>query len=155
MTIDSERDMFERKLQELYRLERELEDAQARLADEAVDERLEEFFMGHRRDTEDQIGRLEELFDAVNAEPEDRPETVLQDLLAERRAYLTDTTHRDSQDLLDAEVARAIERLEITLLETLLELGDRLDLPPDAIEPLRESKREAENALETLGPASA
>lgn len=155
MTIDSERDLFERKLRELYRLERELEDAQARLADEAIDEGLEEFFMAHRRDTEDQVVRLEDLFGAINAEPEDRPETVLQELLAEREAYRSDTTHRGSQDVLDAEIARAIERLEITLLETLLELGDRLDLPPEAMDPLRESKREAEDALDSLGTASA
>lgn len=155
MTIDSERDMFERKLQELYRFERELAEAQARLADEAIDEDLEEFFMAHRLDTEDQVDRLEELFDTVNADPEDRPETVLQDLLAERDDYLSDTTHRGSQDLLDAEAARAIERLEITLLETLLELGDRLDLPSEAMESLRENKQEARSALESLGTASA
>lgn len=155
MTIDSERDLFERKLQELYRLERELAEAQARLADETIDEGLEEFFMGHRRDTEEQIGRLEDLFDAVNADPEDRPETVLQNLLDEREDYVSDTTHRGSQDVLDAGIARAIERLEITLLESLLELGNRLDLPPEAMEELRESKREAEAALETLGAASA
>ncbi len=155
MTIDSERDLFERKLRELYRLERELEDAQARLADEAIDEGLEEFFMAHRRDTEDQVGRLEDLFGAINAEPEDRPETVLQELLAEHEAYHSDTTHRGSQDVLDAEIARTIERLEITLLETLLELGDRLDLPPEAMDQLRESKQEAEDALDSLGTASA
>ncbi|ADB60242.1 hypothetical protein Htur_1354 [Haloterrigena turkmenica DSM 5511] len=55
--------------------------------------------------------------------------------------------------------ARAVSRrlireekvgLEITKLETLLTLADRMDLPAEVVDPLEQTKAEAENGLESV-----
>ncbi|NGM69634.1 hypothetical protein G6M89_11555 [Natronolimnobius sp. AArcel1] len=48
-----------------------------------------------------------------------------------------------------------IARLEITKLETLLELADRMDLPPEVVDSLEQTKAEAANGLEKLQAISA
>ncbi|EMA27396.1 hypothetical protein C445_20490 [Halobiforma lacisalsi AJ5] len=53
-------------------------------------------------------------------------------------------------DLVEAELGRSIERLEISKLETLLTLAQRTDLPSEVVEPLETTKTEAENGLERL-----
>ncbi|WP_187291491.1 hypothetical protein [Haloterrigena turkmenica] len=40
--------------------------------------------------------------------------------------------------------------LEITKLETLLTLADRMDLPAEVVDPLEQTKAEAENGLESV-----
>ncbi|WP_243637749.1 DUF892 family protein [Natrarchaeobius oligotrophus] len=51
---------------------------------------------------------------------------------------------------MEAELGRAIERIEITRLETLLALADRMELPPEVVELLETTKIEAENGLAEL-----
>ncbi|MFC4544189.1 hypothetical protein ACFO5R_19870 [Halosolutus amylolyticus] len=50
--------------------------------------------------------------------------------------------------LVEAELARAIERLEITKVETLLELADRMELPNEVVEQLETAKTEMETGLD-------
>lgn len=148
--IESERDLFERELQEFYYVQNELDDVQARLADEAADDDVRDFFAGHHEATTDQLERLEGAFEAINAEPTQRESSSLEGLLETREALTEDTQRADLDDLIDVETALAIERLEITRLETLLLLADRLKLEDEVIEPLERSKAEAENAVGTL-----
>lgn len=150
MTLDSERDLFERELQELNYVEHRLEDVQSMLADEAIDEAVEEFYMGHSETTRDQLDRFDGLFEAVNAEPDQRENATLESLLDEREDRLEDVEISRLHDVVDVETGKAIERLEITKVETLLALADRLGLDSEETEPLRTTKAEAENALDSL-----
>ncbi|WP_306056522.1 DUF892 family protein [Natronococcus wangiae] len=148
--IESERDLFVRKLRELYHLERELEDLQTELAEAATDEELEEFYMAHSEATTDQVGRLDAIFDGVDAEPGPIEHAPLDTLRSERDDLVDDLERPVLGDLVEAELGRAIERLEITRLETLLELADRMNLPNEIVDPLQETKREAEGGLDRL-----
>lgn len=150
MTLDSERDLFERELQELNYVEHRLEDVQSMLADEAIDEAVEEFYTGHSETTRDQLDRFDGLFEAVNAEPDQRENATLESLLDEREDRLEDVEISRLHDVVDVETGKAIERLEITKVETLLALADRLGLDSEETEPLRTTKAEAENALDSL-----
>lgn len=150
MTLDSERDLFERELQELNYVEHRLEDVQSMLADEAIDEAVEEFYMGHSETTRDQLDRFDGLFEAVNAEPGQRENATLESLLDEREDRLEDVEISRLHDVVDVETGKAIERLEITKVETLLALADRLGLDSEETEPLRTIEAEAENALDSL-----
>lgn len=51
---------------------------------------------------------------------------------------------------METELGRGIERLEITKLETLLTLADRMDLPSEVVEPLEQTKHEAETGLDRI-----
>ncbi|WP_049920058.1 DUF892 family protein [Halobiforma nitratireducens] len=150
--IDNERDLFVRTLEELYHLERELEELQPELADAATDEDLEEFFMAHGERTTEQVGRLERIFDALEGEVEPGPveSPALDGLRSEREALVGDLQDPTLGDLVEAELGRTIERLEISKLETLLTVARRTDLPDEVVGPLETTKQEAENGLERL-----
>ncbi|WP_084777782.1 DUF892 family protein [Natrialba sp. SSL1] len=146
--IETERDLFIQRLREFYHLERELEDLQTELAEAATDEELESFYMAHSETTTEQIDRIEPLFDAVEAEPGVVESDVLDTLTSEREDLIADVQDPALGDLVEAELGRTIERLEITKLETLLALADRMDLPSEIVEPLEQTKTEATNGLE-------
>ncbi len=133
--IESERDLFVRELRELYYLEQELEELRSSLAESATDEDVVEYYMAHSESTGEQIGRLETLFEAVEAEPGALESAALEGLCEDRQELVG--------DLVETEFWRAIERLEITKLETLLPLADRMDLPVEVVDPLEQTKTEA------------
>lgn len=153
--IESERDLFVRKLRELYHLERELEELQSGLAESATDEDLESFYMAHSESTTDQIGRLERLFETVEAEPGPIESDSLEGLRTERDEVVDDLADPVLGDLVEAELGRTIERLEISKLETLLELADRMNLPSEVVEPLETTRTEAKDGLVRLQDLSA
>ncbi|WP_440769390.1 DUF892 family protein [Natronorubrum sp. DTA28] len=148
--IESEGDLFVRELRERYHIERELEEFQTELAESATDEELEEDYMAHSETTTEQIGRLEPIFERLQAEPGPIESSALEGLRAEREKIVDDLQDPVLGDLVESELGRSIERLEITKLETLLTLADRMDLPEEIVDPLEEAKREAENGLERM-----
>ena len=86
--LESERDLFVHELGNLYALERELEEYQSGLADNATDEELESFFMAYSEATTEQLERLETIFEGVEAEPDARYLEVFEGLRADREATL-------------------------------------------------------------------
>lgn len=148
--IESEHDLFVRKLRELYHLERDLEELQSELAEAATDEDLEAYYMAHSETTSEQIARLEPIFEAVQADPGSMESTSLAGLREEREAIVGDLQDPVLGDLVETELGRAIERLELTKLETLLTLADRMDLPPEVVDPLERTRTEAESGLERV-----
>lgn len=148
--IESQRDLFVRELRELYHIEQELEDFQSELAESATDEDLEEYYMAHGETTSEQIGRLEPLFDAVQEEPGALESGTLAGLREDRENLVDDLQDPHLGDLVETELGRGIERLELTKLETLLTLADRMDLPEEVVDPLEQTKTEVENGLERV-----
>ncbi|MFD1563707.1 DUF892 family protein [Haloarchaeobius amylolyticus] len=145
--IETDRDLFIRELRELYHIERELEELQSGLADAATDE---DFFMAHSERTTDQLARLEPIFDAIEAESAPVENPTLEGLRTDREELVADLQDPILGDLVETELGRGIERLELTKLETLLTLADRMDLPTVIVDPLRQTKIEAENGLERI-----
>ncbi|ELY94360.1 hypothetical protein C482_18667 [Natrialba chahannaoensis JCM 10990] len=104
--------------------------------------------MAHSETTTEQIGRIEPLFNVIEAEPGVIESDVLDTLTSEREDLIADVQDPALGDLVEAELGRTIERLESTKLETLLALADRMDLPDEIVEPLEETKTEATKGLE-------
>ena len=150
--IESDRDLFEHELKTLYGIEEDLEEFQSELASEATNEALEEFFTAHSEATTDQLGRLEDVFDEMPyaVEASRRDSATLEGILEDRDARIADAENPNLADLIDLETARAIERLELSKLETLLDLSGRLRLDQEVTEPLQTTRLEVENALEQL-----
>lgn len=153
--IESERDLLVRELQELYAIEQDLEELQSALADEATDEDVEEFFMSHGEATTDQLARLEEIFTAIDADADRRESPVLDGIEQRRDAVTDDIDDPNLADRVTAEAAREMERLEITKLETILTLTDRLDAPDEIVDRLETTRTESEDALERARQISA
>ncbi|ARS91695.1 hypothetical protein B1756_05360 [Natrarchaeobaculum aegyptiacum] len=158
--IDHERALFVHTLRELYHLEAELENLQAELATEATREELEEYYMAHGETTSEQLARLDALFDEIEGDLEAQLESgvepgpiedgPLEALRADRDELVGDIQDPMLADVVDAELGRTIERLELSRLETLLTLADRMDLPSEIVDPLEQTYREAESGLEEL-----
>ncbi len=146
--IETDRDLFIRELQELYHIERELEELQSGLAEAATDEDLENFFMAHSETTTEQLARLEPIFDGIEAEPAPVENPALEGLQTDREEIVGDLQDPILGDLVETELGRGIERLELTKLETLLALADRIGLPDEITDPLKQTRQEAENGLE-------
>ncbi|SIS06405.1 DUF892 family protein [Natronorubrum thiooxidans] len=148
--IESEHDLFVRELRELYHIEQELEDLQTGLAEAATDEDLESYYMAHSETTTEQLERLEPLFEGLGVDPGVIESSSLSGLRTERDERVEDLQDPVLGDLVEAELGRAIERLELTKLETLLTLADRMDLPGEIVDPLEQTKAEAESGLERI-----
>ncbi|MFA9424926.1 DUF892 family protein [Natronorubrum sp. A-ect3] len=110
-------------------MEQELADLQTELAEAATDEPLESYYMAHSEATAEQLDRLEPLFEGLGVEPGAIESASLSGLRTERDDRVADLQDPVLGDLVEAEFGRAIERLELTKLETLLTLADRMDLP--------------------------
>ncbi len=155
MVIESERELFERTLEEYYGVQHALDDLQPELASNAADQDIEDFFSAHHEATREQQNRVEDVFEAINADPSSREPAALEGILEDRDAISNDLERPDLDDFEATVAGKAIERLEITQLETLLVLADRIDLDSESTDALERSKLEAENALETLQELSA
>ncbi|SFS35649.1 YciE/YciF ferroxidase family protein [Halostagnicola kamekurae] len=150
MTIESERQLFERKLEEYYGVQNALDDLQPELASNATDQDVADFFASHHEATRAQRDRAEDVFDAINAEPSGRDPATLEGILEVHEAVVADIERSDLADFETTETGKAVERLEITQLEALLVLADRIDLDADGTDALEQNKLEAEDGLETL-----
>ncbi|QLG50444.1 DUF892 family protein [Natrinema halophilum] len=148
--IENDRELFVRELRELHHIERELEDLQSDLAEAATDEELEDFFMAHSERMTEQLRRLEPIFDAIEADPAPVENPVLDGLQTDREDIVGDLQDPVLGDLIETELGRGIERLEITKLETLLALADRIGFPSEITDPLERTKTEAETGLERV-----
>lgn len=150
MTVESPRDLFERELREFYYVIDELGEFQRKLAEEATDDELQELFASHQEKTDPTLDRLDRVFDAIDADPGGRDSQSLDGVMERQRAVGGDIESDDLRDAFDAEIGLVIERLEITRLDALLALADRLDLGDDATEPLETIRTEAEDGVDQL-----
>jgi ferritin-like metal-binding protein YciE len=150
MSLETRRDLFDRELRKLYHAEHEILDLHGDLAEAAASEEIRELFAGHREDTVAQIHRLEAVFEAIGAEPEQDGSSLMEGLLAEKDEFVSDVANDDLRDVAVIRIGTINERIEITVLDELLLLAVELDLPETVMENLETNRAEAESALEGL-----
>lgn len=154
MPVHTLDDLFEYRLQGAYYVENRLVDALDELQTSATSETLVDAFAEHRDETERHVERLRTVFEATGIPATERNVPSVDGLLEEKRAFDAAGRDEDLQNLFYVELARKSEQLEITTYDGLLDLADRLNLGDDVIEPLRQTKREEESALEKLETVS-
>lgn len=150
MTIETKRDMFDRDLRKLYHAEVEILDLHNDLAAAATSEEVVDLFGGHEDDTVEQIDRIEEIFAALDLEPEEEGSPIMEGLIAEKDESVGAVTNGELQDIDVVSIGLINERLEITLLDRLLLLAHDLDLPDPTIPHLQENRAEATAALDRM-----
>lgn len=150
MSIKTESDMFERELQKLYHAEVEILDLHGDLSGAASSEVVRELFAGHREDTVIQINRIEEIFELLDKPPEERGSPIMEGLLAEKDEFISEVENDDLRDLDAIGIGMINERIEITLLDRLILLGERLDLPGPVVDKLKQNRNEAKRALQKM-----
>ena len=147
MALETTRDLFERELGKLYHAEHEILDLHGDLAEAATSEDVRALFSGHREDTIEQIHRIEAVFEAIGAEPEQHGSSLMEGLLAEKDEFVTDVRTDELRDIGVLRIGTLNERIEITILDELLLLAADLDLSEEVAVNLEANRTEANDAL--------
>lgn len=150
MSINTESDMFERELQKLYHAEVEILDLHRDLSEAATSEEVRDLFAGHRDDTVTQINRIEDVFELLGQPAEERGSPIMEGLMAEKDEFINEVENGDLRNLDAIGIGTINERIEITLLDRLILLGEHLDLPAPVVEKLKQNRNEAEIALQKM-----
>lgn len=143
-------DQFAYDLRAAYDMEVKLVDALDEMSRRATDDDLAAGFALHRTETENQVRRVESAFEALGLEPDRRPDSLTDGLLAEREQF--DDLVADDGVLNDEYLTAAMqtERIEITSYEGLLRTAEKAGLGPDVTGPLADNLAEEEKTLRKL-----
>lgn len=132
MTVETLHDKFVYHMEEMYYVENQLLHTLGELANDVANEDLQRGLEEHREQTKRHVDRLEEVFQTVGAEPEQRASPTFDALLEEREQFLSAADgDEDMLDLHDLGAAAKTEHLEIAGYENLIMLARKLDLSRD------------------------
>lgn len=152
MTTDSIDELFVQGLQELYYTEQQLVDALETLADQTNDEAASQAFAEHREETMEQVERLEEVFEQIGQEPQEKEEQVVKALIDEHEQFAQEN-EGDVLDRYNMEIGQKTEHYEIAMYGSLTSLAGKTG-HDEAADVLEEILREEEQALEEVTQAS-
>lgn len=158
MAIDTLREKFQYHLEEMYYVENQLVGVLGDMASDVANDDLREALERHRDQTRRHIERLEDVFEAIDEQPEQRPSPTFDALLEERETFLEQAGgDEDMRDLQDLGAAAKNEHLEIAGYENLLMLARKLDLSRDVRNALDENldeEQQTKKQLKTLAEDS-
>jgi ferritin-like metal-binding protein YciE len=154
MTIETVEDAFEAQLEELYYIENELEDVYGALGSDTRDNKLSQTFEEFQEETIDQQERTEQVFEAIDKEPDQISLETIDALREDLDGYLTDITDEDLQTLALTAGVIEVERLEKSAIEYLLRGTEYIDVPEEAIDALEQNLEETETAIEEVTDAA-
>ena len=148
--LDTQQELFEHELRDIYDAEHKLVRALRTMAKKVPDRTLSEVLEEHRRITQGQIKRLEEVFRLLEKKPRREPCRGINGLIDEFKKFVDQEDVSD--EILSAFAVGAglkVEQYEIVAYQMLLKLASRLDLP-DALDLLGENLSEEIDAVHQL-----
>lgn len=141
--------LFQEELKDIYWAEKELTKAIPRMINNAVSEELIEALENHLRETEEQIKRLEKVFESINKTATDKKCEGVQGLIKEADQIMEECKEDAMCDAGIISAAQKIEHYEIASYGTLCQFAKTLELW-DAVELLEETLEEEKDADERL-----
>jgi len=152
MTTDSIDQLLVECVQELYYTEQQLLDALQTLSEQTGVQSVSQAFDEHREETQQQVERLEHVFEALGEEPEAREDIVVTALIDEHDQF---SRENDGEvlDRYNMGVGQKIEHYEIAAYGSLASLAEKAG-HDEAADLLVETLREEQDALETLTEVS-
>ena len=144
--------LYIEELRDIYDAENQLLKALPKMAKVATNEELKAAFEQHLEQTEEQVRRLEQVFESLDEKPKATKCEAMKGLLEEGKRIMED--HKDEEELLDAGLiaaAQKIEHYEIATYGTLRTWAELLGLDEQADlleETLDEEKDTDENLTE-------
>lgn len=150
MQINSVEDMFLHELRGAYHMERRLVDILDEMATNATNDHISKGFADHRDETRKHVERVEEVFRALGAEPEERQCPLVEALDEERRTVENSTANPELLNLFYLGAGVKTERIELTTYDSLLAMADQLGLGDDATDPLESNRKSEKRTLDEL-----
>jgi ferritin-like metal-binding protein YciE len=119
-------ELFVHELQDMLDAERRLVEALGEQAEESSRPEVKKAFENHRKQTEQQVERLEQAFETLGEEPEETECAGIKGLIEEHEKFKEEDPSPDILDVFNVGAAKKVERYEITAYESLLELAQQM-----------------------------
>ncbi|MDQ2050817.1 DUF892 family protein [Natronolimnohabitans sp. A-GB9] len=148
MNVETLEDLFGDRLQHAYYAERTHGKLLSEMASDAPTAELRDRLAAHREETDQQIDRLEDVFEALERRPRASRSRAVDGLIESWRQHTQATDEPAVPGAL--EIALMAERLEIRTYESLLTLAGRLAYADDVVEPLETTLAEERDTLDDL-----
>lgn len=149
MAIKDLKDLFEHELKDIYYAEHRLVEVLDETAGEVTDPNIKKAFTQHKKETQNQIKRLDKVFKAAGEQPEEERCQGIEGLIREKKAFNRERPSEEILNLFSIGAAMKTERYEITAYENLIMLAQQLGMD-DAVKLLQENLSEEEATLEKL-----
>ena len=119
MEMESLQDLLVEELKDLYNAESQLLKAMPRMAKKAKNQQLKAAFETHMKETEGQIDRLEQVFEALGEKAKGKKCHAMQGLLEEAKEVMGEDMDDDVMDAALIAAAQKVEHYEIASYGTV------------------------------------
>lgn len=117
--IDSLESLFQDELKDIYDAEKQITKALPKMIKKAEHDELRAAFEEHLQQTEQQIGRLEQVFELLEMPARGKKCVGMQNLIKEGQEMMAEAEDDDTRDALMIAAAQKIEHYEIATYGTL------------------------------------
>lgn len=149
MAMETIEELFEHELGDMYGGELALLAPLEQMAAETTDREIRKIYQQHRRETQQQIKRIEKIFRLLGRDAEPRTCAGVEGLLKEKKAFARERPSPELLEFYNIGAAQKVERYEITAYENLIDMAEKLGLD-EAVALLEESLQQEESALNRL-----
>lgn len=154
--FNSFQDLFVDQIKDLYDAENRLTDALPKMADAANSSQLKQAFSDHLRETQGHVSRLEQVFRAINIEPERDTCDAMKGLIAEGETMIKAKGDPTIKDAALIAAAQRVEHYEISGYGTARTFAQRLGLTQAAnlLQQTLQEEKAADEKLNTIAESS-
>ena len=142
-------ELFHDTLKDIYFAEKKILTILPKMAKAAQNEELKAAFEKHEAETEDQVGRLEQVFAAIDKKPQGKTCAAIVGITDEGAEIMKEYKGSPALDAGLLAAAQAVEHYEISRYGTLIAWAEELGLE-DAVSLLQETLEEEKTTDETL-----
>lgn len=142
-------DLFKEGLKHMYYTEQQLVDALDELESQSSEEEIMDAFSEHRSETQEHVGRLEEVFGAIDETPETKPDNVVEGLIEDHEAFVEQDPDQNVLNRYNIAAGQKSEHYEIAAYGNLIPIADQLGMD-DIADTLEQNLREEQDALDKL-----
>lgn len=133
MTLSTLNDLFLHTLKDVLYAERKILKALPKMERKATDAKLKAALLSHRDETEDQIIRLEDVFDQLGKPARGAKCDAMVGLIEEAESLMSDIDDPETMDAAIISLAQAVEHYEIARYGTLVAWAKQLGMSEAAI----------------------
>jgi ferritin-like metal-binding protein YciE len=119
-------DLFMHTLQDIYYAENQITKSLPKMIDKATDPQLKQGFQTHLQETQNQIKRLEQVFQTLGQPAKGVTCAAMDGILEEATETMSDVADKDVLDAAMLSAAQAVEHYEITRYGTLIAFAKQL-----------------------------
>ena len=151
-TLDSLHALLEEELKDIYDAEKQLTKALPKLAKKASSPDLKAGFEAHLQQTEEQIDRLEQVFEQLEMPAKGKPCRGMKNLIAEGNEMIGEAEDDDTRDAVMIAAAQKVEHYEIASYGTVRTWAELLGMNEVAslLEESLEEEKETDQKLTSL-----